>query len=187
MSRVAGLLRPDSPTRGPPFVPSSTMRVDDLAKALRVNRVCETINPVASARNSLRVLIITKELKMKRIHVLLVVLFVTGLVRGDASVTREQDPLTVNPKTIALKLENARVRVLEATLKPGDKEKPHSHPAYVIYVIAGGKFRNHAADGTVTDGEFKTGDVIYRDPISQHWAENTGDTTIRLELVELKN
>ena len=123
---------------------------------------------------------------MKRIHVLLFVLLVTGLVRGDASVTRGQDPLTVNSKTIALKLENSRVRVLEATLKPGDKENPHSHPAYVIYVIAGGKFRNHAQDGTVTDGEFKTGDVIYREPVT-HWAENIGDTTIRLELVELKN
>ena len=123
---------------------------------------------------------------MKRVYVLVFVLLVTGLVRGDASVTREQDPAIVNAKTIALKLENSRVRVLEATLKPGDKEQTHSHPAYVIYVIAGGKFRNHAQDGTVTDGEFKTGDVIYREPVT-HWAENTGDTTIRLELVELKN
>jgi len=123
---------------------------------------------------------------MKRVYVPVFVLLVTGLVRGDASVTREQDPLIVNAKTIALKLQNSRVRVLEATLKPGDKEQTHSHPAYVIYVIAGGKFRNHAQDGTVTDGEFKTGDVIYREPVT-HWAENTGDTTIRLELVELKN
>lgn len=123
---------------------------------------------------------------MKRVYILLFVLLVTGLVRGDASVTRVQDPLIVNAKTIALKLENKRVRVLEATLKPGDKEQTHSHPAYVIYVIAGGKFRNHAQDGTVTDGEFKTGDVIYREPVT-HWAENTGDTTIRLELIELKN
>jgi quercetin dioxygenase-like cupin family protein len=124
-----------------------------------------------------------KELKMKRIYVVIFVLLVAGFVRGD--VTREQDPLVVNAKTIALKLENPRVRVLEATLKPGDKEQTHSHPAYVIYVIAGGKFRNHATDGTVTDGEFKTGDVIYRDPVT-HWAENIGDTTIRLVLVELK-
>ena len=123
---------------------------------------------------------------MKRVYILMFVLLVTGLVRGDASVTRAQDPLIVNAKTIALKLENSRVRVLEATLKPGDKEQTHSHPAYVIYVIAGGKFRNHAQDGTVTDGEFKTGDVIYRESVT-HWAENTGDTTIRLELVELKN
>lgn len=118
---------------------------------------------------------------MKRICILICVLLIAGLVRGD------QDPLKVNSNTIALKLDNSRVRVLEATLKPGDKENTHSHPAYVIYVIAGGKFRNHAADGTVSDGEFKTGDVIYRDPITQHWAENTGDTTIRLVLVELKN
>ena len=118
---------------------------------------------------------------MKRVFILICVLFVAGFVRGD------QDPLKVNSKTIALKLENPRVRVLEATIKPGDKENTHSHPAYVIYVIAGGKFRNHTADGTVTDGEFKTGDVLYRDPITQHWAENTGDTTIRLVLVELKN
>ena len=117
---------------------------------------------------------------MKRICILLCLLLSVGLVRGD------QDPVKVNSQTIALKLENPRVRVLEATLKPGDKENTHSHPAYVIYVIAGGKFRNHAADGTVTDGEFKTGDVIYRDPVT-HWAENTGDTTIRLVLVELKN
>jgi quercetin dioxygenase-like cupin family protein len=117
---------------------------------------------------------------MKRVSILICVLFVAGLVRGD------QDPLKVNSNTIALKLENPRVRVLEATLKPGDKENTHSHPAYVIYVIAGGKFRNHATDGTVTDGEFKAGDVIYRDPVT-HWAENTGNTTIRLVLVELKN
>ena len=123
---------------------------------------------------------------MKRIYLSMFVLLVVGFVRSDVAVTRAQDPLLVNSSTIALKLENARVRVLEATIKPGDKEKTHSHPAYVIYVIAGGKFRNHATDGTVTDGEFKTGDVIYREPVT-HWAENIGDTTIRLELIELKN
>ena len=123
---------------------------------------------------------------MKRIYLLTVVLLAAGFVRGDARIASTQDPLVVNSKTIALKFENSRVRVLEATLKPGDKEKTHSHPAYVIYVIQGGKTRSHAVDGTVTEAEFKTGDVIYRDPLT-HWAENVGDTTIRLELVELKN
>jgi len=123
---------------------------------------------------------------MKRIYLLTFVLLAVGFVRGDASITPAQDPLVVNSKTIALKFENARVRVMEATLKPGDKEKTHSHPAYVVYVIEGGKVRNHAADGTVTDVEFHTGDVIYREPLT-HWAENIGNTTIRLVLVELKN
>ena len=118
---------------------------------------------------------------MKRISTLIIVLFVTGLVRGDAYVAREQDP-----RTISLKLDNSRVRVLVATLKPGDHEKTHSHPAYVIYVIEGGKVRTHGTDGTVIEAEFKTGDVLYREAVT-HWAENIGNTTIRLELVELKN
>lgn len=123
---------------------------------------------------------------MRRIYILILVLLATGLVRGDASATREQDPLKVNPKTIALKLENSRVRVLEATLKPGDKENVHSHPASVIYVIEGGKFRNYATDGTTAEVELRTGDTLYRDPLT-HSAENIGATTIRLVLVELKN
>ena len=123
---------------------------------------------------------------MKRIFILALGLLFIGFVRSDAGVAPAQDPLLVNSTTIALKFENSRVRVLEATLKPGDKEKTHSHPAYVIYVIQGGKTRSHAADGTVSEAEFKTGDVIYRDPLT-HWAENIGTTTIRLELVELKN
>ena len=121
---------------------------------------------------------------MKRIHVLILVLLVTGFVRSDARVG--QDPLVVNSKYIKLKLDNARVRVLESTIEPGHKEQVHSHPAVVIYVVEGGKFRNHAADGTVTEGEFKAGDVIYRDPVT-HWAENIGKTKIRLQLIELKN
>jgi quercetin dioxygenase-like cupin family protein len=127
-----------------------------------------------------------KEMSMKRVNILMFVLVVTVFVRGDAHLTRKQDPLIVNSKTISLKLENPRIRVLEATLKPGDKEKTHSHPGYVIYVIEGGRVRMHGADGTVTEAELRTGDVVYRDAVT-HWGENIGNTTIRLELVELKN
>lgn len=123
---------------------------------------------------------------MKRMYILILALVATGFVRSDASVPAVQDPLVVNSSTIALKLENSRVRVLEATLKPGDKEKTHSHPAYVIYVIEGGRVRTHGTDGSVSEADFKTGDVIYREAVT-HWAENIGKTTIRLELVELKD
>jgi len=126
---------------------------------------------------------------MKRMYIVMVILLATGFlltrVHGDARVT-VQDPLVVNADTIKLRLENSRVRVLEATLKPGDKEKTHSHPAYVIYVIEGGKVRTHGVDGSVAEADFKTGDVIYREAVT-HWAENIGKTTIRLELVELKD
>ncbi len=102
-----------------------------------------------------------------------------------AATLHAQDPAVVNAKTIRVKLENDRVRVLEATLQPGDREQPHSHPAYVFYVIEGGRVRNHAADGTTSEAELKPGDVVYRDALT-HWAENIGTTTIRLVLVEMK-
>jgi quercetin dioxygenase-like cupin family protein len=96
-----------------------------------------------------------------------------------------QDVLATNPSTVKLKLENDKVRVLEATLPPGHKEQPHSHPANVIYVINGGTVRSHGANGKVTESTLETGVVLYRDPLT-HWSENTGKTTIHLILVELK-
>jgi hypothetical protein len=87
-----------------------------------------------------------------------------GLLVGGLRVAAAQDPAAVNAKSIKVKFENDKVRVLEGSIAPGMKEEMHSHPGYVIYVIDGGKMR---------------------DPIT-HWAENIGTTTIHLILVELK-
>jgi len=104
---------------------------------------------------------------------------------GGAASASAQDPVVVQSRTVKLKFENERVRVLEAELPPGVKEQVHSHPAYVIYVLAGGKVRNYAADGKTTETELKTGDVLYREPLT-HAAENIGTTTMHFILVELK-
>ena len=96
-----------------------------------------------------------------------------------------QDPAVVNSRTIKVKFENDRVRVLEATLPPGIKEQVHSHPAYVIHVLEGGKYRNYASDGKVTEGELKTGEVLFREPLT-HAAENIGGKPLHMILVELK-
>jgi quercetin dioxygenase-like cupin family protein len=108
-----------------------------------------------------------------------------AVVTGSVSLPA-QDPAVVNAPTIHVTLENSRVRVMEANLPPGAKEKMHSHPAYVIYVIEGGKVRNHAADGATSESELATGATLYREPLT-HWAENIGNTTIHLILVELKD
>src|ERR1043166_3331369 len=97
-----------------------------------------------------------------------------------------QDPAVVNSKTIQVKFENDRVRVLEATLPPGVKEQVHSHPSYVIYVLEGGRYRNYASDGKVTEGELKTGEVLFREPLT-HAAEKIGDKPLHMILVELKS
>jgi beta-alanine degradation protein BauB len=124
---------------------------------------------------------------MKRFAMLLAAVAAAGLLMvAGPRIARAQDPAVVNATTIKVKLDNDRVRVLESHLKPGEKEQMHSHPASLVYVIAGGKVRNHTADGKTTESELKTGDVLYREPIT-HWAENIGTTTLHLILVELKN
>jgi quercetin dioxygenase-like cupin family protein len=119
---------------------------------------------------------------MKRTKTLL---FAVILFAG-VQIASAQDPAVVNAKTIQVKLDNEKVRVLEATLKPGDKEELHSHPASVVYIIDGGKIRNHSEDGKTAESELVSGSAVYRDPLT-HWAENIGTTTIRLIVVELKN
>lgn len=47
--------------------------------------------------------------------------------------------------------------------------------------------RLHEADGSTSEVTLETGAVSYREPISSHWAENVGETTIRLILVELED
>src|SRR6266571_8192087 len=102
-----------------------------------------------------------------------------------SGVADAQDTLQVNSDSVRLKLENSRVRVLESTLQPGGREKMHSHPAYVVYVIKGGTIRNHFLDGKTVDTELKAGDVIYRKPVT-HWGENIGTTEIYEIMIELK-
>jgi quercetin dioxygenase-like cupin family protein len=112
-------------------------------------------------------------------------IFVTAVAFGFSISAYAQDPAVVNAKTIKVKFENDRVRVMEATLPPGVKEAVHSHPAYVIYVLEGGKYRNYASDGKTSEGELKTGEVLFREPLT-HAAENIGTTTMHMILIELK-
>jgi quercetin dioxygenase-like cupin family protein len=123
---------------------------------------------------------------MKRLrHRVVLVITLAAIASLVPQLSGAQDAAVVNQKTVRVTLENDRVRVLEAELPPGGKEQTHSHPASVIYVIAGGTVRNHAADGKVSDLDLKAGDTMYRDAMT-HWTENIGATTVHLILVELK-
>jgi quercetin dioxygenase-like cupin family protein len=124
---------------------------------------------------------------MKRLEVLLLGLAVGGvLFVAGYKLAAAQDPVQVNAKFIKVRLDNPRVRVFESVLQPGDKEQMHSHPAYITYVVAGGKIRNHLADGKTAEVELKTGDVLYREALT-HWSENIGTTPLDVVIVELKN
>jgi quercetin dioxygenase-like cupin family protein len=109
-----------------------------------------------------------------------------GAVLAGTNVAQSLDPAVVNATMEHVRLENSHVRAIEGVLQPGDKEQMHSHPAFVVYVIAGGKIRNNFADGKVAEAELKTGDVLYREA-QTHWVQNIGTTTIHFLVVELKN
>jgi len=100
-------------------------------------------------------------------------------------VASAQDAAVVNADTIRVTLENERVRVLEAVIPPGTVEKLHSHPQSIVHVIEGGKMRDHFPDGTANDSDLVAGTSVWREAIT-HWAENTGDTTVHVVIVEMK-
>src|SRR5262249_35789724 len=109
----------------------------------------------------------------------------TGRIRSMPMTTAAQDAATVTPKVVQVKLENERVRVLEYRSEPGDKEAWHTHPAFVVYVVSGGKLHIRTPDGQSSDVEFHGGDIRWRDPVT-HATENVGKTTLHAILVELK-
>ena len=104
--------------------------------------------------------------------------FVTG--RANA-----QDPVKVAPKMNKVLMDNPRVRVLEVTLKPGDKMPMHSHPDNVLYVLGGGMTRSTDSKGKSTDHTYKGGECLFRKG-ETHAVENTGKTTTHVLNIELK-
>ena len=96
------------------------------------------------------------------------------------------DPVKLSPQYYKVRLDNARVRVLEYRLKPGEKEVMHSHPEGVVFVLADVSIKTTRAEGTVDTHSSLQGDVTWRDALT-HSAENVGTTEAHAWAVELKH
>ena len=96
-----------------------------------------------------------------------------------------QDAVQVAPHVYTVLFENERVRLLEVRLKPGDSSAMHSHPAYVIYGLEGGRVKFNSPSGETAEIEIKAGDVMWREP-EEHAVDNIGSTDVGALLVELK-
>jgi quercetin dioxygenase-like cupin family protein len=94
------------------------------------------------------------------------------------------DVVTVAPDVKVL-LENDRVRVLESTLKPGEVEGMHTHPAYVAYFLTPTTVKITTPDGNSSVKKPPAGKVLYGDS-AEHQIENVGDTLQRVLVIELK-
>ena len=71
--------------------------------------------------------------------------------------------------------ENAHMRVLEYSDKPGDKALMHSHPAYLTYVTGSGRVRDTLPNGESSVDEFVGSEFACLPPIT-HEGQNIGTT-----------
>lgn len=84
-------------------------------------------------------------------------------------------------------LEDTDVRVVLATVDPGQKSQPHQHSVNrVMIALDPGKMRLAFDDGKVVDREWKTGELWWDAKGGQHTSENVGGAPYRLIEVELK-
>jgi quercetin dioxygenase-like cupin family protein len=94
------------------------------------------------------------------------------------------DPLVVAPNIYKLKAENNNARVFEVTFKPGDTAKMHHHPDHMVYVIKGGQLKL-TSGGKSQSMNLTEGQVLFLNE-QHHEAENVGDSTVDMLVVEFK-
>ncbi len=97
------------------------------------------------------------------------------------------DVLAASPANIKLLLENEYVRVLEYTLKPGEKDTPHTHPAKSSYVVSGGKIKVHLENGETILVDEVAETASWMGYVGKHYVENIGSTTIKIIITEVKS
>jgi quercetin dioxygenase-like cupin family protein len=81
--------------------------------------------------------------------------------------------------------EDSQIRVARCTFAPGAMHVRHSHPAYLTYVLSGGKAKLDDEKG-VRDVEVKTGAFIETPAPIVHELTNIGTTTLQYLVVEKK-
>ncbi len=104
------------------------------------------------------------------------------------------DALRAAPDHHRLLLENARVRVLESSISPGDTVPIHEHPwPSVIHILNGTHFVRRDPDGRVlldtrgVEPPFEMPTILWSEALPPHSLENVGDESLHFISVELKD
>jgi quercetin dioxygenase-like cupin family protein len=110
--------------------------------------------------------------------------FASTKAAGD---TLNVDIIGTSPNQARILLENEHVRVVEYSVKPGEKDVWHTHPPRVSYIVSGGKVKVYSKTGEPTISEVKTGATTWAGHGALHEVENVGDTDIKIILTEVKS
>ncbi|MGH7517077.1 MAG: hypothetical protein ACREOC_06365 [Gemmatimonadales bacterium] len=102
------------------------------------------------------------------------------------------DAVRAAPANHRMVLENDAVRVLDVTVRPGEREPLHAHcwPS-AMYLMAAGRYRDYDASGAVLADVKAAPDSIFPmtlwvEPEAPHAVENLDARPVRLLRVELK-
>jgi quercetin dioxygenase-like cupin family protein len=82
--------------------------------------------------------------------------------------------------------QNDKLRVYEATYKPGDVSPSAKRPMRVIHALKGGTLERTYADGTKETVKYKTGDTRIISVEKPYAVKNIGKGVVRLLVVALK-
>ena len=103
------------------------------------------------------------------------------------------DALAAAPNHHRLAFEDARIRVLETIVAPGETVPLHTHEwPSSLYVLSGSDFIRRDEHGAVmvdsrTAGiSLKAGQAFWSEALGPHTLENVGDTPIHIIATELK-
>jgi quercetin dioxygenase-like cupin family protein len=103
------------------------------------------------------------------------------------------DAMVAAPEHHRVLLENDRVRVLDASIAPGEETPVHTHrwPS-VLYVLTSSHFVRYDPDGKVSvdsrtlASKPEGGAVLWTPPLRPHFVRNVGEQDLRVIAVELK-
>jgi beta-alanine degradation protein BauB len=124
---------------------------------------------------------------------LIIVCFLMGSCNQDTKSIKSNaaklnlDAVKFSPANFKLLLENEHVRVLEYSLKPNEKDTPHTHPAKSSYVVSGGKIKVYLENGETLIFDEKAGTADWGNYVGKHSVENIGNTTVIIVLTEIKS
>jgi hypothetical protein len=92
-----------------------------------------------------------------------------------------------DPSVYKVIFEDQNFRVIAATWKKGETDKPHSHPLpFVVYALGDCAVRVHNPDGTSREIKNKAGTAFAGPITSSHTAENLGESHCQAIFVERK-
>jgi quercetin dioxygenase-like cupin family protein len=102
------------------------------------------------------------------------------------SENKQFDAAKVSSKTHKVLFENDKVRVLEVTIQPGEKEPIHTHPYKSITIIEKpSRLKYYDEQGNLIN-EIEVEGVSWLEPVGLHSAENVGNSEFKGYRVEMK-